>query len=313
MALKLSGTARAAGFTLIEVLVVCSIIGILVALILPAIQASREAARKSNCISNMRQLGLAMNSYVATVGSLPSSSNGNGGFSAHAMVLPYLEQVPIYNAFNFDLTILDKENKTSLLTKVNVFFCPSDFLLFEGEAPASYACNAGHSFQLTRQLNGAFTMPPDASTTFASITDGTSNTSMMAEWVTGSDQDPKFGMYQTSKRMIKPEEYEAFLADCLGAMAKRTQSLAAVKGRSWAHGDKGESIYTHDVVIGGRSCRNGSRIPEGAWTAGSRHGQGANVLFADCHVQFLKESISLPAWRAIGTRSSGEHVNFQDL
>jgi prepilin-type N-terminal cleavage/methylation domain-containing protein/prepilin-type processing-associated H-X9-DG protein len=93
------------GFTLIELLVVIAIIGVLIALLLPAVQAAREAARRSQCVNNLKQIGLAWHNYISANSETYAPENVDCGqaFSAHARLLPYLEQVPTYNAINFNL------------------------------------------------------------------------------------------------------------------------------------------------------------------------------------------------------------------
>src|SRR4051812_50130924 len=96
---------RRAGFTLIELLVVIAIIAVLIALLLPAVQAAREAARRVQCVNNLKQFGIAVHGYANAIGSFPPGQlEGNdwADWSAHTFLLPYLEQVPIYNAINFN-------------------------------------------------------------------------------------------------------------------------------------------------------------------------------------------------------------------
>ena len=130
------------GFTLIELLVVIAIIGVLIALLLPAVQSAREAARRSQCVNNLKQLGLALNNYHSTNNSFPLGGNPapyqpmNGGctvwagWSAQSMLLPYLEQVQVYNAINFYFTgrgsgVSENIQKTAMTTRINAFLCPS--------------------------------------------------------------------------------------------------------------------------------------------------------------------------------------------
>ena len=127
------------GFTLIELLVVISIIGVLISLLLPAVQSAREAARRAQCVNNLKQIGVALFNYENSVGAFPPGyidyqNNPNNtpdldmgsGWGWAAMLLPFLEQQPLYNAINFNLAITSPSNSTAVLTSLNVFQCPSD-------------------------------------------------------------------------------------------------------------------------------------------------------------------------------------------
>jgi prepilin-type N-terminal cleavage/methylation domain-containing protein/prepilin-type processing-associated H-X9-DG protein len=138
--------SRTRAFTLIELLVVIAIIGVLIALLLPAVQAAREAARRSQCTNNMKQLGIALHNYHDTVGTFPTSfwrtQNGPGGApttpdwpgfhraSWLTLLLPQLEQGNVYNAVNFLVPIAGGEfhwiQSTALMTPISVYMCPSD-------------------------------------------------------------------------------------------------------------------------------------------------------------------------------------------
>ena len=122
---------RRRGFTLIELLVVIAIIAILIALLLPAVQQAREAARRSTCKNNLKQLGLALHNYHETHGVFPPNSNGNitdlpNGFSWRVKILPMVDQAPLYNQFNSSLRITDPAHLVLSQTIVPVYLCPSD-------------------------------------------------------------------------------------------------------------------------------------------------------------------------------------------
>jgi len=135
------------GLTLIELLVVIGIIAVLVGLLLPAVQAAREAARKVQCANNLKQIALGMHSYLSAGGTFPPGyisrifgplqqifppgvlgDDLGPGWSGHAMILPYLEQKPLYDQINVNLAVDQTANATSIRTALSVFRCPSDGL-----------------------------------------------------------------------------------------------------------------------------------------------------------------------------------------
>ena len=157
------------GFTLIELLVVIAIIGVLIALLLPAVQAAREAARRSQCINNLKQLGLALQNYHDAIGSFPWNHGPYGwnDWSCFPLMLPYIEQSPLYNATNFFNTAngacnpynpgantanndgsgaITGPNGTTMLAKLNFLLCPSDpDRLTNQHGHTNYMMNAGSS------------------------------------------------------------------------------------------------------------------------------------------------------------------------
>ena len=159
------------GFTLIELLVVISIIGVLIALLLPAVQAAREAARRGQCLNNLKQMGLALAGYESALGSYPSAYVGNAfatgsaygvslpddnrngppGFAWGSLILPYMEQSPLHASLNFGLPCWAPDNTTSARIKVSVFLCPS-------------AVGGSDGFSLHRYTNGDSNSPNDGGT-----------------------------------------------------------------------------------------------------------------------------------------------------
>ncbi len=115
-------------FTLIELLVVIAIIGVLVALLVPAVQSARGAARRAQCLNNLKQIGVAMTSYLGQRNVLPMSAvagNGRGiNQSCFALILPEIEQRPLYSAYNFMVENFDPANRTVVSTRISTYLCP---------------------------------------------------------------------------------------------------------------------------------------------------------------------------------------------
>lgn len=179
------------GFTLIELLVVIAIIGILVALLLPAVQAAREGGRRTSCQNNLKQVSIACHNYHDTHQKLPPSSTdpslaGSSGFVA---ILPFLEQSNIYTHYNFSKGNSDPVNLQAVSQQINTFKCPTCVFArpvpnpvcdANSRAPGTYAFCIG-SGDPWAQSNGAIANAISPQTSFATILDGTSNTFMLGE------------------------------------------------------------------------------------------------------------------------------------
>ncbi len=201
------GVRRSRGFTLIELLVVIAIIGVLIALLLPAVQAAREAARRSQCTNNLKQIGLALHNYHSTHDQFPLGTTrafrcptcANGslpadawvGWSAHGQLLPFLEQSPIYNSINFnyapegDGTWSDRINETVRVTNIKAFLCPSDTNAGR-QNNNSYNASVGTSSNIGGEVGRSSGMFAAWSTYgMADVGDGTSQTVAFAESLVG--------------------------------------------------------------------------------------------------------------------------------
>ncbi len=207
------------GFTLIELLVVIAIISVLIALLLPAVQAAREAARRMQCVNNLKQIGLGLHNYLSANDSFPpggflswnpdsKAQIINGDFSAHVRLLPYLEQQSLYNAANFSVSAVNSVtgalmNGTVTTTRLTTFLCPSDtppswngtddVPMTTSVAPGNnYFASTGSGLEFDYAQSGG---PPNGvfglfrggprPTSLASINDGTSNTAAFGEWRIG--------------------------------------------------------------------------------------------------------------------------------
>lgn len=180
---------RRSALTLIEVLVVISIIGLLVGLLIPAVQGAREAARRAKCANNLKQLGIALHAFEADRGTLPAGLDRQG-HSLHIHLLPMLEQTQVYNAINFEfLSGIDGGvNSTVRTIKLDVFACPSESRTpVAGGLPSvgwtNYpGCIGDGRGETLRVYDGVFSIG-QAPYSSKNITDGLSTTVSMSEWL----------------------------------------------------------------------------------------------------------------------------------
>jgi prepilin-type N-terminal cleavage/methylation domain-containing protein/prepilin-type processing-associated H-X9-DG protein len=354
------GSRNRPGFTLIELLVVIAIIAVLIALLLPAVQSAREAARRAQCSNNLKQLGLAMHNYHSSVNSLPW---GDGPWwiewSAHTLLLPYMEQGPIYNSINFaDTESLgiasfvqnSPINSTATYAVISSFNCPSDtdrltdpdghnnYMDNQGSAPNSdYGGNSNlpswnqpSAGPFIYSSNGVDTGPPGfggPSINIAAITDGTSNTAGFSERVkaignnftgTSAPFDPG---KPTASLSIPPavannleSTPQAYYQICIvtppvpfnGNQDAANFMDDNISGAMWCDGQPACTRYVHVMPPNTWSCRSNLQI---AHVANSRHPGGINVLFCDGSVKFIKTSINISTWWALGTRAGGEVIS----
>lgn len=327
------------GFTLIEVLVVVSIIGLLIALILPAVQSARESARRSQCSNNLRQIGLALHNYESSQMAYPLNWTdprvdpaygrpfyiAARPYSALTRILPYLEQKPIYDAINFSVEtypVQDSpssfpfpQNQTAFSTSISLYLCPSDpSTLVSG---CNYRGNygVGPSPSTTRETidsgNGFYTFPGVLSP--ASFPDGLSHTVAYSERIRGagsvqnSSPARDYGNIAVIPYCVTRDAN--FALDCCRIAATRNFPAYTQAGFTWFYGDFECTAYNHAQEPNGLIP---DAITAGPWwgisTARSFHPNGVNSLMGDGSVRFVNSTITRTVWRALGTRNGDELV-----
>ncbi len=372
-------TSSRRGFTLIELLVVIAIIAVLIALLLPAVQSAREAARRAQCVNNLKQLGLAVHNYVSQTNSFPGFSqnlcNNNGaGYVAFdwqnwpadwpTAILPQLEQSPLYNAVNFYLGMWDNHNVTVSVARIGFLICPSEN---NAQSPVpnpyggygywgtnSYVSNLGGPADFPASFSGAivpyssdaygnnwaYASPNCGPLGMQSFTDGTSNTALFSEKLIGiiltapipaGSPNALRGAFVLNGQNGTPNlpvnydtnnatEATAFAKGCQAVPGTATtpdgyyQTFAGIIWCASSMRSACNGAYTHFNTPNGLTCiannSAGAAATSGGWndalTPCSNHPGGVNIVFCDGSVRFLKNSVGLQPWWAIGTRNGGE-------
>jgi len=326
------------GFTLIELLVVIAIIAVLIALLLPAVQSAREAARRAQCVNNLKQLGLAQHNYHDTYGSLSPGSKSCCWGTWLLFTLPYVEQTALWNAWNFmgDLIYYQKGgydgdlryggvcNLTVSSTRVTAYMCPSDG---DGTSLSGIGSTVnGVRFNVTSQnyvgnygnlssdqnssYNGvAYGGAPfadidgpgagnngKATFNFSSITDGTSNTMLYSECVVGVGKNlPPYN----APFDLRGFSWWSSAASFTSWMTPNSTLPDVLESASYC-------IYPYQ---GNPPCTQPTTTLLRSNAARSRHPGGVNVTMADGSVRFMKNTVSLPIWRALSTIKGGEVIS----
>jgi prepilin-type N-terminal cleavage/methylation domain-containing protein/prepilin-type processing-associated H-X9-DG protein len=308
------------GFTLIELLVVIAIIAVLIALLLPAVQAAREAARRMQCTNNLKQVGLALHNYEGVHGRLPSArTNSPHYWSSLAQILPFLEGGTLYNVINFEHSTApnarnnyDMANTTAIAFVVQTYLCPSDprsGRVTEGYGPTNYFAVAGTGMMSKGNGNGL--MFDGSAVRFAEITDGLSNTSAVVESLKGSGMDTTSPTVFDRLTMFKGGGgySSTFTEDACEAIP----DYSGQRGSRWFHGSMSGGSTVNHYWTPNSSRGDCAGDTNGLYSARSYHPGGVVALFADGHVQFIKDSIARPTWWALATRSGGEVTSADSL
>lgn len=309
-------------FTLVELLVVIAIIGILIAMLLPAVQAAREAARRMQCCNNVKQIAVALHNYHDTNGQFPPGDGftppGGQEWTWAVRVLDYLEQDILGEGVNWEAvnwmdgpgTADPSPEMDKLLTaQIASFHCPSDPMAtslrissdcnVQGtvrKSRISYAANYGQGRQrATNRINGVFYM--NSTTKISEIQDGTSNTLLLSELIIGHSCSMR-GIYAYAEGPLFMVDYTP--NDPTPDLTRYCDDADALPGAI--------------APCIGRGNHTGiSPIFMVLHTSRSMHPGGVNAGLCDGSVQFISENISLDTWQALGTPNGGEAFSRSDL
>ncbi|MHB1558203.1 MAG: DUF1559 domain-containing protein [Isosphaeraceae bacterium] len=345
---------RQRGFTLIELLVVIAIIAILIALLLPTVQTAREAARRAQCTNNLKQIGLAIANYESGIGcivpgyisfcmsgncnsaaaaTVPSSIAVPGynpdpftldqgpGWGWLALLLPFTEQAPLYNAMNVNLPDWVAANNTAVTTQIGVFLCPSannptpTCAMVDANMnplPVANTQFARANYQYNMGWNDSSIQPPNTNydnpqvgcngplyrnshLPYAAVTDGLSNTVFASEKTPFLADATWVGIIPGYRHFA----YNAFASAGTGGAGVNYDYPTAILA---SH--SGPSLYEVPEVIHPPNSPIGHTDEFYAL-----HPGGANVLMGDGSVRFIKQSINLRTWQAMCSRAVGEVIS----
>jgi len=322
---------RQRGFTLIELLVVIAIIAVLIALLLPAVQQAREAARRTQCKNNLKQIGLAVHNYADVHGQVPPGGTylagvASASWSVHGRILPYLDQGNLYQMVDLSKKFTNQMAIDGL--RIPSYVCPSDAKAMTTRddttpklCPTTYGVNYGRWFVWDPATNavGEGTFYPNARVTFAAISDGTSNTLLASE----------VRAWTPYHRDVAPGATAIpGSAAVLSSYMTASGSNAKITGHTeWAAGQVHHSGFTTTLnpnakvscVVGGvtynecdyNSWQEGNLPATPSYAAilsRSYHVGCVNSVMADGAVKTISENIDLNTWRALSTRAGGEVI-----
>jgi prepilin-type N-terminal cleavage/methylation domain-containing protein/prepilin-type processing-associated H-X9-DG protein len=344
--------ARKRGFTLIELLVVIAIIGVLIALLLPAVQSAREAARRAQCVNNLKQIGLAMHNYESANGAFPpakifsagtastpaNDAEGQGlvlNTTAFVMILNYIEQGAMANAYNFSLPSCPATNAGTNLnpvggpasylantsvtsSKLAAYLCPSDSDPYGPRNPTTPVVTVG-PYNGFRSERSNYILPG-----------GRYYDQFNGRLLNGRPSDG--GIFAGNDLSTTISNVRDGTSNTVLVLETKIEKWSSSYGAYWGQGlwtSTHALTYSNDPALNGvgysanwpSTMPNGAALPAQisnaanpkklgyAWAVGSRHSGGVNTAMADGSVKFIKDSINPTIWYGIMTIAGGEVIS----
>lgn len=323
---------RAGGFTLVELLVVIAIIGVLVAMLLPAVQSARESARRASCSNNLRQLGIAAQNFHSSQNAFPAGADSKASpdfpgnpwnfyrWSTFAYLAPYLEESNVVDALDLNVPLygpgnaVTARNAYGVALRIGLFLCPSD----DGHnisvqfGPLNYAACTGSGINGGSPIKADGICYTNSRTRMSQITDGASHTVLMSESILGP---------HNGSAVLKDPQFDykfALAAPLTDNICNLTPQWNIQDGRgfAWVNGEFRCGLYNHyytpnqnvpdclGTLIGG--TLETIYTAHGWRAARSMHSGGVNVLLVDGSVRFFEDRVDPPVWRALSTRKGNE-------
>ena len=323
--------SRRTAFTLVELLVVIAIIATLIGLLLPAVQSAREAARRSSCSNNLRQVGLATHNYEGAKKRFPPRTLKPSEATPQVLILPYIEESSRYGGFDLTVEIatspLNSQNGRARQQDVAAYLCPSDSSTarWESAGRSSYfACVGGAPWAGGTRIDGIFAMPNDfPGYKMSAITDGTSKTALFAEVMRGTVPWDSSTVTHTTAYVIPTTYNAAQLIDgkrVPQCMQNANGTRIQYTGQQYYRARLPFTfMYTHTLPpnwnqnTGDRATQRHNCGQENYNTAhiaaSSYHGNIVGVVYADGSVRFVNDSIDFAVWQGVGSRAGGEFAS----
>jgi type II secretory pathway pseudopilin PulG len=322
--------------------VVCTVIAILLAVSIPAVQMAREAARKAQCGNNLRQIGLALQNYLDAYSQFPSAlqasfdTRGHPGadklYSVHLRLLPFIDREELYNSTNFHLRYnsppndgvnVPQQNQTVAHAQVELFLCPSDTHPLAFRANTNYRINLGtgaYLFPRSDETTGVGAFTPLTWLSVRDFTDGTAHTVGLSEKLVGDGIIGEFSgsrdFWYSGVALTGSLPSSDAMAQMCGALTSTLPSHYSDCGHTWMMASFENTFYNHTLTpntktpdCSAETAGSPTHTNGGVFQARSHHREGVQCLMMDGTLRFVHTHVDETIWRAFGTRSGSEVID----